>query len=199
MEPTLKIKQATKQGYIEIPLTGDIYIADVSYPTSKLRRGRAQGDPPGSISPTLTRGCEGGLFVFEEVMDEEMEQMNVGSSWEDYEDEDSEDVSEEFMMESESDDSKKDVPLTPEQEEMVKKLRIRKLTPEETFLLMGATIEDCEKCRAAGVSNSQLYKQSGNGLISNVVQYLMEHMYKAQYDPEYETTDERMVRVGYGV
>lgn len=42
---SIKIKQAVTQGYIEIPLTGDIYVADFSYPTSRLRRGRAQGTP----------------------------------------------------------------------------------------------------------------------------------------------------------
>ena len=100
------------------------------------------------------------------------EDVKVTDSWEDYEDEDSV----EFMSEPESDEPKEEVSLTPEQEEMVKRLKIRKLTPEETFLLMGATIEDCQKCKDAGVSNSQLYKQSGNGLISNCIQYLMEHL-----------------------
>jgi DNA (cytosine-5)-methyltransferase 1 len=93
------------------------------------------------------------------------EDVNVIDSWEDYEDEDSEDI-EEYMSEPESDEQKKEVPLTPEQEEMVKRLKIRKLVPEETFLLMGATIEDCQKCKDAGVSNSQLYKQAGKQNIS---------------------------------
>ena len=123
------------------------------------------------------------------------EDVKVTDSWEDYEDGDSEEIPEESVEEVSSDE----IHLTPEQEEMVKHLKIRKLTPEETFLLMGATVEDCQKCKDAGVSNSQLYKQSGNGLISNCVQYLMEHLYKVVYDPNFETTDERMVREGYGV
>ena len=45
----IKIKQATKQGYIECKAGG---VADFSYPKSKLRRGRVQGG--GDISPTLT-------------------------------------------------------------------------------------------------------------------------------------------------
>lgn len=126
------------------------------------------------------------------------EDVKVTDSWEDYEDEDSED-SVEFMSEPESDEPKEEVHLTPEQEEMVKRLKIRKLVPEECFILMGATAEDCQKCKDAGVSNSQLYKQAGNGLISNCVQYLMEHLYKVVYDPNFETTDERMVHQGYGV
>lgn len=68
---TIQIKQATKLGYIEIPLTGDYYVADFSYPTSRLRRGRAQGTPPGSVCPALTCGCENCLVVIEEVESEE--------------------------------------------------------------------------------------------------------------------------------
>lgn len=43
------IKQATKQGYIECELGG---VADLSYPSSKLRRGRVQEN--GNVSPTIT-------------------------------------------------------------------------------------------------------------------------------------------------
>ena len=86
-----------------------------------------------------------------------------------------------------------------DKEEFIKKLRIRKLLPEECFELMGMTKEDCIKARNLGVSNSQLYKQAGNGLISNCVQYIMEHLYKVTEDDNYITTDEEMVSNGYGV
>ena len=49
LEPTIKIKQATKEGYIECKLGG---VADLSYPTSKTRRGRVQDN--GDTCPTLT-------------------------------------------------------------------------------------------------------------------------------------------------
>ena len=39
---TIKIKQATRLGYIEIPMGASV--ADLSYPKSKLRRGRVQGE-----------------------------------------------------------------------------------------------------------------------------------------------------------
>lgn len=90
------------------------------------------------------------------------EDVKVTDSWEDYEDEDSEEISEESVEEVSSDE----IHLTPEQEEMVKHLKIRKLTVEECFILMGATAEDCQKCKDAGVSNSQLYKQAGKQSIS---------------------------------
>lgn len=40
-------------------------VADLSYPKSKLRRGRVQGDPLGSISPTVT--TTGGLYVIKRI------------------------------------------------------------------------------------------------------------------------------------
>ena len=48
-EPTVKIKQATRQGYTECKLGG---VADLSYPNSKTRRGRVQDG--GDTCPTLT-------------------------------------------------------------------------------------------------------------------------------------------------
>ena len=80
-----------------------------------------------------------------------------------------------------------------------KRIKIRKMTPKETQLAMGMTAEDYEKCKAIGISDTQMYKISGNGLVPNCVQYIMEHAYKAFEDNTYETTDERMVRLGYGV
>ena len=67
--------------------------------------------------------------------------------------------------------------------------RIRKLTPTECWKLMGMTKEDVEKARAVGLSNSQLYKQAGNGLVTNCISLLMEHLYKAQYDNTYICSD----------
>lgn len=49
LEPTAKIKQATKEGCIECKVGG---VADLSYPDSKTRGGRVQEN--GDISPTLT-------------------------------------------------------------------------------------------------------------------------------------------------
>ena len=48
---SILIRQATAKGYIECENGG---VADFSYPTSKLRRGRVQGG--GQICPTLTAG-----------------------------------------------------------------------------------------------------------------------------------------------
>lgn len=72
--------------------------------------------------------------------------------------------------------------------------RIRKLTPRECFKLMGLTFEDCDKAAAIGVSNSQLYRAAGNGIVTNCVKLLFEHLFKAQYDPTYKCEDENFTQ-----
>lgn len=68
--------------------------------------------------------------------------------------------------------------------------RIRKLSPIECWKLMGLTKEDCLKARDVGVADGHLYAQAGNGIVSNCVQLLFEHLYKALYDDTYICTDE---------
>lgn len=69
--------------------------------------------------------------------------------------------------------------------------RIKKLTPQECWKLMGLTETDCTNARNIGVADSQLYKQAGNGIVSNCVKLLVEHLYKAQYDNTYICSDEK--------
>jgi DNA (cytosine-5)-methyltransferase 1 len=54
--------------------------------------------------------------------------------------------------------------------------RIRKLTPLECFRLMGFSDEDFYKCRAAGLSDTQLFKQSGNSIVVNVLEEIFKMM-----------------------
>lgn len=61
------IKQATEQGYIECEDGG---IADLSFPDSKLRRGRVQDG--GRVSPALTCGGLAGLTRIEKEEEPEM-------------------------------------------------------------------------------------------------------------------------------
>ena len=54
-------------------------------------------------------------------------------------------------------------------------LRIRKLTPLECWRLMGISDEDFYKAQAV-VSNSQLYKQAGNGIVVDVLYAIFKEM-----------------------
>ena len=55
---------------------------------------------------------------------------------------------------------------------------------------MGLTKEDCMKAANLGISNSALYKIAGNGIVTNCIELIAEHLYKAQYDSTYICTDE---------
>ena len=70
-------------------------------------------------------------------------------------------------------------PKIIEGEEKINSFKIRKLTPKECFRLMGFTDEDYENAKSVGISNSQLYKQSGNSIVVDVLFYILLELYKA--------------------
>lgn len=57
-------------------------------------------------------------------------------------------------------------------------IRIRKLTPKEAFRLMGFS-DSAYNAASKVVSNSQLYKQSGNSIVVDVLYYILVELYKA--------------------
>ena len=57
-------------------------------------------------------------------------------------------------------------------------IRIRKLTPKECFRLMGFS-DSAYEAASKVVSNSQLYKQSGNSIVVDVLYYILVELYKA--------------------
>lgn len=69
--------------------------------------------------------------------------------------------------------------------------KVRKLTPRECYKLMGLTFTDCDKASALGVADTHLYRQAGNGIVTNCCELLAEHLYKAQYNNTYVCTDEK--------
>ena len=57
-------------------------------------------------------------------------------------------------------------------------IRIRKLTPKECFRLMGFD-DSAYDAASKVVSNSQLYKQTGNSIVVDVLYYILVELYKA--------------------
>ena len=70
------------------------------------------------------------------------------------------------------------------------KVRIRKIMPREAARFMGFTFDDCDRAQRMGVSDGKLYEQFGNGIITNCVKLIAQHLYKAQYDNSYICEDE---------
>lgn len=68
---------------------------------------------------------------------------------------------------------------------------VRTLSGIECYRLMGFYTEDAETCIKAGVSETALKRQAGNGIVTNCVSLIAEHLYKAQYNNSFMCTDER--------
>ena len=158
----LRIKQATKQGYIEVEQGGGF---DATYPDSTTRRGRVQEG--GTIAPTLMASgdapCryEGVIFKGREVKDGDGLYCHTR---EDFYHGSLEGVSRNLKSE------KHDAAVCTG-------YRIRKLTPRECFRLMGVCEADIDKIQASGVSNSQQYKMAGNSIVVDVLYHLFDKMF----------------------
>lgn len=60
--------------------------------------------------------------------------------------------------------------------ELGSNVRIRRLTPRECWRLQGFPDEYFDKAKAAGISDTQLYKQAGNGVTVNVARAIGERL-----------------------
>lgn len=68
--------------------------------------------------------------------------------------------------------------LTYREMGVVDNYKIRKLTPKECWRLMGWKDEQFEKIQ--GISNTQLYKQAGNGIVVNVLEAIFKNLFQEQ-------------------
>lgn len=156
------IPEATKDGYI--PEIGGV--CDLSYPTSKTRRGRVQDG--GTVAPTLTCGCEGALRRIEKpIMYQRAEnvlksnQVQEGDTINPYN---------EILNNTGISPT---LTTRPEGNKTailaIDNYRIRKLTERECFRLMGVSEEYIDLIQAAGISRSQQYKMAGNSIVVDVL------------------------------
>ncbi|WP_019469736.1 DNA (cytosine-5-)-methyltransferase [Staphylococcus cohnii] len=170
-QPKIVVREATKQGYA-IAEQGDS--VNVSYPTSKTRRGRvgkqvAQTLQAGEVNqgvviPKEEYGRFGKQAI--ETLNDNKDVINDGMTVNAYN--------------KTFDDSGLSPTLTTRPEgfktailPITNGLRIRKLTPLECWRLQGFTDEQFYKAKDSGVSNSQLYKQAGNSVAVNVVDVIV--------------------------
>ena len=56
---------------------------------------------------------------------------------------------------------------------------LRRLTPKECWRLMGFTDDLYDKAKQAGIPDTQLYKQAGNSIVTDVLYYIYLAVYKA--------------------
>lgn len=91
------------------------------------------------------------------------------------------------------------IPNTGFRSSILGEFKIRKLTPRECWKLMGLTYEDYDRAKLMGIADIHLYKQAGNGIITNCCSLIAEHLYKSQYNNDYICTDENFILPPSGV
>ena len=154
---SLKIKNNTKQGYLEANEGDGI---DLLQPNSETRRGRVQ---KGTMQTLDTMGGNGkGVVVKPKVLGGIGEKRsNNNTQW--------------FQQDRIYDD-KVSISITTDRNPYYKNdLRIRKLTPKECFRLMGVRDEDYEKI-AKNQSDSSLYHLAGDSIVVNVLMAIFKEM-----------------------
>lgn len=155
---SLRIPQATKQGYIEVP-PGSVF--DASYPDSKTRRGRVQEG--GQVSPTLMAGGEAPCYY---------EGVSVHPNGHALEFKGEQSIKQDAAPALRATDYK--CPHVVWEKEP--SYRIRKLTPRECFRLMGVSETNIDKIQQSGVSQSQQYKMAGNSIVVDCLYHLFRKM-----------------------
>jgi len=75
--------------------------------------------------------------------------------------------------------------------------KVRKFTAKECFRLMGFSDDDFYKCKGAGVSDAQLYKQAGNSIVVNVLMAIFGELYGVEWQHQvygnfYKTEQQRI-------
>ena len=187
----IRIKNATKTGYIQIREGG---VLDLSFPESETRRGRVIEN--GTVCPTLDTGCQVGVIQVGQIYGTENEPNPQAGRV--YSDEgispclDScsggnrmpkiivrpcltpDRIKKRHNGRRFKDNGEEMFTLTAQDKHGVllddgRLVRIRRLTPKECFRLQGWTDDYFDKAQFVN-SDSQLYKQAGNGVTVNVIE-----------------------------
>lgn len=147
------IKQATKEGYVEVP-EGAVF--DGSYPNSETRRGRVQDG--GEVSPTVTAESNG-LLTYRKHHQQDDIQSEDG-------------LSRTLVVGSHGNSSHftKTAVTTPIG------IRIRRLTERELFRLMDVDDTDIDTLLSAGIAKTQLAKMAGNSIVVAVLYHIFNRL-----------------------
>lgn len=142
-------------------------VCDLSYPTSKTRRGRVQDG--GKVTPALTRNTESSLYRIEPINDQDGCSRTIKSQYQ-----------QTSKANLERDDSFGATVATDG-------FRIRKLTPREYFRLMGVSDSDIDKIQAAGISKSQQSKLAGNSIVVNCLAAIFRQLFIGNFNKATQT------------
>ena len=159
-QPFVLVKEGTKKGYAEAEVGDSI---NISYPKSLTKRGRVGKE----ISQTILTSPN--MATLEKI-DKPLNILHNKLSVQDrvY---DTNRISNTIV----SGNFRGNIAVLVS-EDGKQYMRIRKLTPKECWRLMGFDDEDFYKAKCMGVSDTQLYRQAGNSIVVNVLEYIFREL-----------------------
>ena len=181
-EPKIAVREATKAGYA-IAEPGDM--VDIGYPNSELRRGRVgKGIAHGlTTSPSQTVVVKTSLTEqINQIVGPCRLQKGMGITFHPngnirpFKADASSSAIQQAVVTYENNPSACITSASPPKIYRQHDIRIRKLTSRECWRLMGFSDEDYDKAKAAGTSETQLYRQAGNSIVVNVLEAIFDEM-----------------------
>ena len=161
---SMKIKNATKKGYLEATAGDGVDISS----RMKYHRGTVQKES----AQTIVTKCNIGVVVkggkqLNETIEKNIDKFKEGKvlNMDLYNRSINEELSQTLTDPNHN------------SQRLFDGLRIRKLTPKECWRLMGFDDSDFDKASKVN-SNTQLYKQAGNSIIVNVLYYILKELLK---------------------
>ena len=145
------VKEATKQGYA-IAEEGDSI--NIQFPNSNTRRGRVGK----GVAQTLETSCNQAVMQRVEAGDV----LGHLGCW----------GQRGVISNPEANCSALTASDYKSPPKTMQNYRIRKLTPRTCWRLMGFSDEEFQRAVDAGISNSQLYKQAGNSIVTDVLYHM---------------------------
>ncbi|MCI9038880.1 MAG: DNA cytosine methyltransferase [Clostridia bacterium] len=178
-QPFVLIKQGTKSGYAKAKVGDSI---NISYPTSTTKRGRVGKEVSQTIltsaniatleidKPICINNKNNKLSIQDRVYDiEGISTTILASNFKNK-------IAEKAIINLKN-NKENTIFVSGEGKQYI---RIRKLTPLECWRLMGFDDEDFYKAKKTGISNTQLYKQAGNSIVVNVLEYIFEELFNIE-------------------
>lgn len=160
-QPFVLVREGTKKGYVEAQIGDSI---NISYPRNITKRGRVGKE----VSQTILTSPN--MATLEDVTEKKM--------FNPYNNQQIRDIAPTQTTSCGNTTSSATVLVS---EDGTQYMRIRKLTPLEVWRLMGYDDEDFYKAQLAGVSDTQLYRQAGNSIVVNVLEFILQELFGEEY------------------
>lgn len=158
-KPFVLVREGTRKGYVEARLGDSI---NISYPNNITKRGRVGQ----KVSNTILTSPN--MATLENINKSEIKMFNPFNNKE------ITDIAPTQTTSCGMTTSSATILISEDGKHL---MRIRKLSPLESWRLMGYDDEDFYKAKAAGISDSQLYRQAGNSIVVNILEFIFEELF----------------------